>query len=75
MRGFEGVRTATVELGGAIGTVKVAMCHGLKPTREIVEAVRAGTADLDFIEIMACPGGCVDGGGTCGRRSATCRTP
>lgn len=63
LRGFEGVRTATVELGGAVGTVKVAMCHGLKPTREIVEAVRAGTSDLDFIEIMACPGGCVDGGG------------
>jgi len=64
LRGFEGVRTATVELGGDIGTVKVAMAHGLKPTRELVEAVRAGTADFDFIEIMACPGGCVDGGGT-----------
>jgi ferredoxin hydrogenase gamma subunit len=64
LRGFEGVRSATVDLGGAIGQVKVAMCHGLKPTRQIVEAVRAGTADFDFIEIMACPGGCVDGGGT-----------
>ena len=55
---------ATLDLGGAIGTVKVAMAHGLKPTRQIVEAVLAGTADFDFIEIMACPGGCVDGGGT-----------
>ncbi|NJO54212.1 MAG: 2Fe-2S iron-sulfur cluster binding domain-containing protein [Bacteroidales bacterium] len=64
LRGFEGVRTATVDLGGPVGEVKVAMCHGLKPTRQIVEAVRAGTADFDFIEIMACPGGCVDGGGT-----------
>jgi ferredoxin hydrogenase gamma subunit len=64
LRGFEGVRTATVELGGAIGTVKVAMCHGLKATREIVESILAGTADFDFIEVMACPGGCVDGGGT-----------
>jgi ferredoxin hydrogenase gamma subunit len=64
LRGFEGVRTATVELGGAVGTVKVAMCHGLKSTREIVESVLAGTADFDFIEVMACPGGCVDGGGT-----------
>ena len=63
LRGFEGVRHATVELGGSIGTVKVAMCHGLSPTRELVEAVRAGTTDLDFIEVMACPGGCVDGGG------------
>ena len=64
LRGFEGVRSATVELGGEIGTVKVAMAHGLKPTRQIVEAVLAGAADFDFIEIMACPGGCVDGGGT-----------
>jgi len=63
LRGFAGVRHAAVELGGAIGTVKVAMCHGLKAAREVVEAVRAGTADLDFIEVMACPGGCVDGGG------------
>jgi ferredoxin hydrogenase gamma subunit len=64
LRGFEGVRSATVEVGGDIGAVKVAMAHGLKPTRQIVEAVLAGTADFDFIEIMACPGGCVDGGGT-----------
>ena len=63
LRGFEGVRTATVDMGGPIGLVKVAMCHGLKPARQIVEAVLAGKADFDFIEIMACPGGCVDGGG------------
>jgi ferredoxin hydrogenase gamma subunit len=64
LRGFAGVRTASVELGGAVGTVNVAMCHGLKSVREIVEAVRIGSVDFDFIEIMACPGGCVDGGGT-----------
>jgi ferredoxin hydrogenase gamma subunit len=64
LRGFEGVRTATVDLGRSLGLVKVAMAHGLKPAREIVEAVRAGTMDVDFVEIMACPGGCVDGGGT-----------
>ncbi|MCL2714981.1 MAG: [FeFe] hydrogenase, group A [Alphaproteobacteria bacterium] len=64
LRGFEGVRTATVDVGGKVGTVKIAMCHGLKPTRQVVEAIRAGEADLDFIEIMACPGGCVDGGGS-----------
>lgn len=63
LRGFEGVRAAKVDLGGEFGEVKVAMCHGLKGTRELVEAVRAGKADFDFIEIMACPGGCVDGGG------------
>ncbi len=64
LRGFDGVRTATVELGGAIGAVKVAMAHGLRPTRQLVEAVLDGSADFDFVEIMACPGGCVDGGGT-----------
>ncbi|NJB69503.1 ferredoxin hydrogenase gamma subunit [Desulfobaculum xiamenense] len=63
LRGFEPVRTATVDLGGDIGTVKLAMCHGLKGVRTIVEDVLAGRADFDFIEIMACPGGCVDGGG------------
>jgi ferredoxin hydrogenase gamma subunit len=62
LRGFEGLRAATVQVGDR--TVKVAMAHGLKAAREIVEAVRAGTADYDFIEVMACPGGCVDGGGT-----------
>ena len=64
LRGFDGVRSATVDMGGPVGLVKVAMCHGLKPVRQIVEAVRAGEADFDFIEIMACPGGCVDGGGS-----------
>jgi ferredoxin hydrogenase gamma subunit len=64
LRGFEAVRSATVDFGQSLGVVKVAMCHGLKATRKIVEDVQAGKADFDFIEVMACPGGCVDGGGT-----------
>ncbi len=64
LRGFEGLREARVDLGGAVGEVKVAMVHGLGDTRRLVEAVLAGTADYDFIEVMACPGGCVDGGGS-----------
>ncbi|WP_321447696.1 [FeFe] hydrogenase, group A [uncultured Cohaesibacter sp.] len=64
LRGFEGVREATVNLGGPIGEVKVAMVHGLGDTRKLVEMVRSGEADYDFIEVMACPGGCVDGGGS-----------
>jgi ferredoxin hydrogenase gamma subunit len=63
LRGFEGVRIATVDMGGSIGMVKVAMAHGLKPARQLAEACKNGEADFDFIEIMACPGGCVDGGG------------
>jgi len=63
LRGFKNVRTAVANLGGEIGEVKLAMCHGLKGTRQMVEDVLAGKADFDFIEVMACPGGCVDGGG------------
>lgn len=64
LRGFEGIREARVDLGGPFGEVKVAMVHGLGDTRALVEAVRKGEADYDFIEVMACPGGCVDGGGS-----------
>ena len=64
LRGFDGVREAKVDLGGPIGEVKVAMVHGLGDTRKLVEAIRKGEADYDFIEVMACPGGCVDGGGS-----------
>jgi len=63
LRGFDNVRTAIADLGGEIGQVRLAMCHGLKGTRAMVEDVLAGRADFDFIEVMACPGGCVDGGG------------
>lgn len=63
LRGFENVRTAQIDLHNDIGVVKLAMCHGLKGTRAIVEDILAGRSDFDFIEIMACPGGCVDGGG------------
>ncbi len=63
LRGFDNVRTARVDLGGGFGEVRLAMCHGLKGVRAMVEDVLAQRADFDFIEIMACPGGCVDGGG------------
>ncbi len=70
LRGFDNVRSAHVDLGGDFGEIKVAMCHGLKGTRKLVRAVLDGTADFDFIEVMACPGGCVDGGGTLRSRKA-----
>jgi ferredoxin hydrogenase gamma subunit len=63
LRGFDNVRTARVDLGGGFGEVRLAMCHGLKGVRAMVEDVLAQRVDFDFIEIMACPGGCVDGGG------------
>lgn len=61
VRGFEGIKEATVQVGDI--PVKVAVAHGLGNARKLMEAVRAGKADYHFIEIMACPGGCIGGGG------------
>lgn len=61
VRGFEGIKEATVQVGDI--PVKVAVAHGLGNARKLMDAVRAGQADYHFIEIMACPGGCIGGGG------------
>jgi len=60
-RGFAGVKEASVQMGDM--TVKVAIAHGLGNARSLMEAVKRGEADYQFIEIMACPGGCIGGGG------------
>lgn len=62
VRGMDGLKEATIDLNGTV--VKVAVVHTLARAREIMERVKAGTADYTFIEVMACPGGCVGGGGT-----------
>ncbi len=59
--GFEGINEATVEIGDR--EVKVAIANGLDNAAEILDEVRAGESEYDFIEIMACPNGCVGGGG------------
>lgn len=61
VRGVEGIKEATVNMGGM--DVKVAVAHGLGNARKLLESIRDGKADYHFIEIMACPGGCVNGGG------------
>lgn len=61
VRGTEGIKEATYDINGTI--VKVAVASGLANARKIMEKVRAGEADYHFIEIMSCPGGCVNGGG------------
>ncbi len=61
VRGIEGIKEATYTAGGV--TVKVAVVSGLANARALLEKVQAGEADYQFIEIMACPGGCVNGGG------------
>lgn len=60
-RGFEGIKEAAVDLKGTV--VKVAIAHGLSHARKLMDQVRAGESPYHFIEIMACPGGCVGGGG------------
>lgn len=61
VRGREGWREASFNLNGA--KVRVAVASGLGNARKLIEAIRNGTAEYDFVEIMACPGGCAGGGG------------
>jgi NADP-reducing hydrogenase subunit HndD len=61
VRGIEGIKEATVKLEGL--TLKAAVAHGLGNARKLLDRIKAGEADYQFIEIMACPGGCVNGGG------------
>lgn len=62
IRGLEGVKEATLSVPG-FGELRIAVIHGLKHTRTILEEVRNGKSPYHFIEIMACPGGCISGGG------------
>ena len=61
VRGLQTMREATVQVGDL--PVKVAIVKTLKEARNMMERVRKGEADYHFIEIMACPGGCISGGG------------
>jgi iron-only hydrogenase group A len=61
-RGLDGVKEARLELKG-LGEVRVAMAQGLGNARILMDQVAAGVSPYHFIEIMACPGGCVGGGG------------
>ncbi|MBE9582207.1 MAG: iron hydrogenase small subunit [Proteobacteria bacterium] len=62
VRGLEAVKEAAVDVPG-LGEVKIAVAHGLGNARKLMEKIQSGEADYHFIEIMACPGGCVGGGG------------
>ncbi len=62
VRGMKGWKEASFEVPGA-GTVRVAVASGLGNTRALMEAVKKGEVEYDFVEIMACPGGCSGGGG------------
>ena len=61
VRGTKGIKEATYMVGDL--EVKVAVASGLANARVLMEDINAGTSPYHFIEIMACPGGCVNGGG------------
>lgn len=61
VRGMEGIREAEIDLNGL--KVKAAVANGLYNARQLLDKIVDGTADYHFIEIMACPGGCIGGGG------------
>jgi NADP-reducing hydrogenase subunit HndD len=71
VRGMNGVKEATIKIEGCVDAwkflegaeLKVAIAHGLVNADKIMKMVRAGKAPYHFVEIMACPGGCIGGGG------------
>ena len=61
VRGIEGIKEATFTLAGK--ELKVAVAHSTGAAKKLIERIKAGDASYAFIEVMACPGGCVNGGG------------
>jgi iron-only hydrogenase group A len=61
LRGFEPVKRTTVKIGDL--DLNLAAVNGLAGVRQIIDDIRSGKNDLHFIEVMACPGGCINGGG------------
>ncbi len=61
VRGMDDIKEATYDVAGM--QVKVAVTSGLKNAAKLLDKVKAGEADYQFIEVMCCPGGCINGGG------------
>ena len=61
VRGFEGIKEASFNIGGK--EIKVAVAHGMKNAKVLLDQIREGKSEYLFIEIMGCPGGCIAGGG------------
>ena len=61
VRGFEGIREASLEINDM--TVNVAIAHGMKNAKVLLDEIREGKSKYHFIEVMGCPGGCIAGGG------------
>ena len=61
VRGLEGVKEASLELGGL--KLNIAVAHGTANAQKVLDSIRSGEKHYDFIEVMCCPGGCINGGG------------
>lgn len=61
LRGLEGIRSASVQVGDM--NLRIGIAHGLGNARRLLDDIKAGISQFDAIEIMACPGGCIGGGG------------
>ena len=61
VRGFDGIKEASLEINGT--HINVAVAHGMKNAKVLLDQIRDGNSPYHFIEIMGCPGGCVAGGG------------
>ena len=61
VRGLEGVKETSIKVDG--GEVKIAVVSGLKNTSDLIEKIKAGQVYYDLVEVMSCPGGCINGGG------------
>ena len=61
VRGFEGIKEASYNLAGK--EVRIAVAHGMKNAKVLLDQIKDGTSKYHFIEIMGCPGGCIAGGG------------
>lgn len=61
VRGYDGIREAAIPVGDR--TVKVAVAYGTANARQLIQLIRSGERQYDFVEVMTCPGGCVGGGG------------
>ena len=61
LRGLEGIREAKVKIGDL--ELNIGIAHGLGNARKLLESIKRGESNFHAIEIMACPGGCIGGGG------------
>ena len=61
LRGIEGIRSAKVDFNGT--QLNIGIAHGLGNARQLLEEIKSGKSEYHAIEIMACPGGCIGGGG------------